>query len=50
VIIFYRGKYLQLIDANQDHYLEKCLKIRNVLSEFEEFQTSGFYVVRYGTP
>ncbi|KAJ7846048.1 1,3-beta-glucan synthase [Mycena olivaceomarginata] len=39
-IIFYRGEYLQLIDANQDHYLEECLKIRNVLGEFEEFQTS----------
>lgn len=36
-IIFYRGEYLQLIDANQDNYLEECLKIRNVLGEFEEF-------------
>ncbi|EEB07877.2 1,3-beta-glucan synthase component bgs1 [Schizosaccharomyces japonicus yFS275] len=33
---FYRGEYLQLIDANQDNYLEECLKIRSVLSEFEE--------------
>ncbi|KAG8714885.1 1,3-beta-D-glucan synthase [Ceratobasidium sp. 423] len=40
-IIFYRGEYLQLIDANQDNYLEECLKIRNVLGEFEEFHTSG---------
>ncbi|KAF7342101.1 putative 1,3-beta-D-glucan synthase subunit [Mycena venus] len=39
-IIFYRGEYLQLIDANQDNYLEECLKIRNVLGEFEEFQVS----------
>ncbi|KAJ7748256.1 glycosyl transferase [Mycena olivaceomarginata] len=39
-IIFDRDEYLQLIDANQDHYLEECLKIRNVLGEFEEFQTS----------
>ncbi|KAJ6481844.1 1,3-beta-glucan synthase [Mycena sanguinolenta] len=39
-IIFYRGEYLQLIDANQDNYLEECLKIRNVLGEFEEYQTS----------
>ncbi|KAJ7248158.1 1,3-beta-glucan synthase [Mycena haematopus] len=39
-IIFYRGEYLQLIDANQDHYLEECLKIRNVLGEFEEYQVS----------
>lgn len=44
-IIFYRGEYLQLIDANQDNYLEECLKIRNVLGEFEEFhigQTNPF--------
>jgi len=36
-IIFYRGEYLQLIDANQDNYLEECLKIRNILAEFEEY-------------
>jgi len=35
-IIFYRGEYIQLVDANQDNYLEECLKIRSVLSEFEE--------------
>ncbi|KAI8576132.1 hypothetical protein K450DRAFT_295631 [Umbelopsis ramanniana AG] len=35
-LIFYRGEYLQLIDANQDNYLEECLKIRNVLGEFEQ--------------
>ncbi|KDN41919.1 1,3-beta-glucan synthase component FKS1, partial [Rhizoctonia solani AG-8 WAC10335] len=53
-IIFYRGEYLQLIkpdfgrrqylqliDANQDNYLEECLKIRNVLGEFEEFRPSN---------
>ena len=40
-IIFYRGEYLQLIDANQDNYLEECLKIRNVLGEFEELNTSN---------
>ncbi|KAF8240488.1 1,3-beta-glucan synthase [Tricholoma matsutake] len=40
-IIFYRGEYLQLIDANQDNYLEECLKIRNVLAEFEEYAVSG---------
>ncbi|WFC97626.1 1,3-beta-glucan synthase [Malassezia yamatoensis] len=34
-IIFSRGEFIQLIDANQDNYLEECLKIRNVLSEFE---------------
>ncbi|KAH7889706.1 glycosyltransferase family 48 protein [Phlebopus sp. FC_14] len=40
-IIFYRGEYLQLIDANQDNYLEECLKIRNVMGEFEEYSVSG---------
>lgn len=40
-MIFYRGEYLQLIDANQDNYLEECLKIRNVLGEFEEFNSSS---------
>ncbi|KAJ7057182.1 glycosyltransferase family 48 protein [Mycena amicta] len=39
-IIFYRGEYLQLIDANQDNYLEECLKIRNILGEFEEYAVS----------
>ncbi|KAG0704142.1 beta-1,3-glucan synthase [Suillus ampliporus] len=40
-IIFYRGEYLQLIDANQDNYLEECLKIRNILGEFEEYSISN---------
>ncbi|KAF9532970.1 glycosyltransferase family 48 protein [Crepidotus variabilis] len=40
-IVFYRGEYLQLIDANQDNYLEECLKIRNILGEFEEYQMSS---------
>ncbi|KIJ53707.1 glycosyltransferase family 48 protein [Sphaerobolus stellatus SS14] len=40
-IVFYRGEYLQLIDANQDNYLEECLKIRNVLGEFEEYNISS---------
>lgn len=35
-VIFHRGEYIQLIDANQDNYLEECLKIRSVLAEFEE--------------
>ncbi|AMD21839.1 HFL017Cp [Eremothecium sinecaudum] len=35
-LIFYRGEYIQLVDANQDNYLEECLKIRSVLAEFEE--------------
>lgn len=40
-IIFYRGEYIQLIDANQDNYLEECLKIRSVLAEFEEMTTDN---------
>lgn len=36
-LIFYRGEYIQVVDANQDNYLEECLKIRSVLNEFEEF-------------
>ncbi|KAL3230948.1 1,3-beta-glucan synthase component FKS3 [Nakaseomyces bracarensis] len=36
-IIFYRGEYIQVVDANQDNYLEECLKIRSILREFEEF-------------
>ncbi|TFK29933.1 1,3-beta-glucan synthase [Coprinopsis marcescibilis] len=40
-IIFYRGEYLQLIDANQDNYLEECLKIRSILGEFEELSVSS---------
>ncbi|KIK59915.1 glycosyltransferase family 48 protein [Collybiopsis luxurians FD-317 M1] len=40
-MVFYRGEYLQLIDANQDNYLEECLKIRNILGEFEEYSVSS---------
>ncbi|KAG8784149.1 1,3-beta-D-glucan synthase [Ceratobasidium sp. 428] len=40
-IISHRGEYLQLIDANQDNYLEECLKIRHILGEFEQYHTSG---------
>ena len=40
-IVFYRGEYLQLIDANQDNYLEECIKIRNILGEFEEYNLSS---------
>ncbi len=35
-LVFYRGEYIQVVDANQDNYLEECIKIRSVLSEFEE--------------
>ncbi|GAC76596.1 1,3-beta-glucan synthase [Moesziomyces antarcticus T-34] len=40
-IIFNRGEYVQLIDANQDNYLEECLKVRSVLGEFESFNVSN---------
>ncbi|KAI9266209.1 1,3-beta-glucan synthase [Helicostylum pulchrum] len=40
-LIYYRGEYLQLIDANQDNYLEECIKIRNVLGEFEEMHPTN---------
>ncbi|KAF9579979.1 1,3-beta-D-glucan synthase, partial [Lunasporangiospora selenospora] len=36
-MIFARGEYIQLVDANQDNYLEEALKIRSVLGEFEQF-------------
>jgi 1,3-beta-glucan synthase len=39
-IIFYRGEYIQLIDSNQDSYLEECLKIKNILGEFEQYNMS----------
>ncbi|KAK6460288.1 putative glucan synthase [Scheffersomyces coipomensis] len=39
-VIFSRGEYIQLIDANQDNYLEECLKIRSILAEFEEIHVS----------
>ncbi|CEP22283.1 GSC1 [Cyberlindnera jadinii] len=35
-LIFYRGEYIQVVDANQDNYLEECIKIRSLLAEFEE--------------
>ncbi|TPX39174.1 1,3-beta-glucan synthase [Synchytrium endobioticum] len=34
-IIFTRGEVIQLIDANQDQYIEEALKIRSILAEFE---------------
>lgn len=39
-LIFCRGEFIQLVDANQDNYLEECLKIRNVLAEFEDISHS----------
>lgn len=38
-LIFYRGEYIQVIDANQDNYLEECIKIRSILAEFEELDS-----------
>lgn len=49
-IIFYRGEYIQLIDANQDNYLEECLKIRSVLAEFEEMTTDNVSPYTPGLP
>lgn len=49
-LIFYRGEYIQLIDANQDNYLEECLKIRSVLAEFEELTTSNVSPYTPGVP
>ncbi|KAI5966138.1 uncharacterized protein KGF55_000447 [Candida pseudojiufengensis] len=37
-IIYYRGEYIQVIDSNQDNYIEECLKIKSLLSEFEEIE------------
>lgn len=42
-IVFTRGEYIQLIDANQDNYIEECFKIRNILAEFEEQQITDPY-------
>ncbi|EAW06869.1 1,3-beta-glucan synthase [Aspergillus clavatus NRRL 1] len=49
-IIFYRGEYIQVIDANQDNYLEECLKIRSVLAEFEELTTDNVSPYTPGIP
>lgn len=49
-IIFYRGEYIQLIDANQDNYLEECLKIRSALAEFEELTTDNVSPYTPGVP
>ncbi|KAF2144472.1 glycosyltransferase family 48 protein [Aplosporella prunicola CBS 121167] len=49
-VIFYRGEYIQLVDANQDNYLEECLKIRSVLAEFEEMTTDNVSPYTPGLP
>ncbi|KAG2731874.1 hypothetical protein G9P44_005461 [Scheffersomyces stipitis] len=40
-LIFTRGEYIQVVDANQDNYLEECLKIKSVLAEFEEMENNS---------
>eukprot|EP00899_Mesostigma_viride_P004611 jgi/Mesvir1/14150/Mv21726-RA.2 len=35
-IIFTRGYGVQTIDMNQDHYLEECFKVRNLMEEFKK--------------
>ncbi|KAJ3129034.1 hypothetical protein HK100_008843 [Physocladia obscura] len=34
-IYFTRGEFLQVLDANQDHYFEECMKVGSVLKEFK---------------
>eukprot|EP01135_Chromosphaera_perkinsii_P003828 Nk52_evm3s257 gene=Nk52_evmTU3s257 len=48
-IIYARGETLQAIDANQDHYLEECFKIRNLLEEFKYDHTWDKPVAMVGT-
>ncbi|KAJ3214698.1 1,3-beta-D-glucan synthase [Dinochytrium kinnereticum] len=35
-LIWTRGEFIQLIDANQDNYFEETVKIRSFLAEFDE--------------
>ncbi|KAG0688654.1 hypothetical protein C6P40_000692, partial [Pichia californica] len=42
-VIYYRGEFIQVIDANQDNYLEECLKIRSVLAEFDNMDDVKTY-------
>ncbi|PKU75714.1 Callose synthase 5 [Dendrobium catenatum] len=35
-VVFTRGEALQVIDMNQDNYLEEALKMRNLLEKFNE--------------
>ncbi|KAJ3108687.1 hypothetical protein HK100_003400, partial [Physocladia obscura] len=34
-IYFTRGEFLQVLDANQDHYFEECMKVGSILKEFK---------------
>ncbi|AOW02192.1 YALI0C01411p [Yarrowia lipolytica CLIB122] len=49
-LIFHRGEYIQLVDANQDSYIEECLKIRSILAEFEEFPAGNVPASPYASP
>ncbi|KAJ3410387.1 1,3-beta-D-glucan synthase [Chytridiales sp. JEL 0842] len=40
-IIWTRGEYIQLVDANQDNYFEEAIKIRSILAEFEPQASSA---------
>jgi 1,3-beta-glucan synthase len=39
-LVFCRGEFIQLIDANQDQYFEEALKVRSILAEFQTTPTS----------
>ncbi|KAJ3299902.1 hypothetical protein HK104_006053 [Borealophlyctis nickersoniae] len=39
-IMYTRGEFIEVIDANMDHYLEECIKVRSLLAEFGEASTS----------
>lgn len=50
-IVFSRGEYIQVIDANQDNYIEECLKIKAVLAEFNEMSLADkTYGEKPGSP
>ena len=38
-VIFTRGEIIQLIDANQDNYLEECFKFSNIANELYDTET-----------
>ena len=46
-LIFYRGEYIQVIDANQDNYIEECLKVKSLLAEFEEMDIDISHMYPY---
>ena len=48
-IHYARGEIIQAIDANQDHYLEECFKIRNLMEEFNYDHTWDKPVAIVGT-